>query len=488
MPSLLSSSLKRISPLFIGMSLFGLSLTQPAFADNGTEPHIEAAADTAANNAEQGRLPLRELRNFTEIFERIRSSYVEEVDDKTLLEYAINGMLTSLDPHSVYLQPEAFNDLQESTSGKFGGLGIEVGMEDGLIRVVTPIDDTPAEKAGIKSGDLIVTLDGEAVMGMNLSEAVDRMRGEPGSEITLEIRRANEKELLTFTLERAEIKVASVRTETLSGGIGYVRITQFQEKTGPELNKAIEKWTQADEPLNGLILDLRNNPGGVLDAAVEVTDVFIDDGLIVYTEGRAANSELRFSATEQTSAADIPVVVLINGGSASASEIVAGALQDHQRAVIVGTRSFGKGSVQSVLPITEEKAIKLTTARYFTPNGRSIQAQGIKPDIWVEQSEVTPYERRVYKESDLHGHLKNSNDQPQENIDQLQENNGQPQDNNAVPAKEKAISSNELLKQDFQLYEAHTLLRGVTILAPKTSKSEASAVKIKQDADHAKES
>ncbi|WP_419813199.1 S41 family peptidase [Bacterioplanoides sp.] len=459
MPGLLSLSLKRISPFVLG-----LLLTQPALSDSNSESSEQQTSGPSADTAPQGRLPLRELRNFTEIFERIRSSYVEEVDDKTLLEYAINGMLTSLDPHSVYLQPEAFSDLQESTSGKFGGLGIEVGMEDGLIRVVTPIDDTPAQKAGIKSGDLIVTLDGEAVMGMNLSDAVDRMRGEPGSEITLEIRRANEKELLTFTLERAEIKVASVRTETLSGGIGYVRITQFQEKTGPELNKAINQWTSAPEPLNGLILDLRNNPGGVLDAAVEVTDVFIDDGLIVYTQGRAANSELRFSATEQTSAADIPVVVLINGGSASASEIVAGALQDHQRAVIVGTRSFGKGSVQSVLPITEEKAIKLTTARYFTPNGRSIQAQGIKPDIWVEQSEVTPYERRVYKESDLHGHLKNQDGRPQSDND-----NAQAKDQ----AEDKTISSNELLKQDFQLYEAHTLLRGVTILSPQMAKQKA---------------
>lgn len=407
-------------------------------------------------------LPLRELRNFTEVFERIRSAYVEEVDDTTLLEYAINGMLTSLDPHSAYLQPEAFTDLQENTSGKFGGLGIEVGMEDGLIRVVTPIDDTPAQKAGIQSGDLIVTLDGEAVMGMTLSDAIDRMRGEPGSEITLEVRRKNEKELLSFTLQRAEIKVASVRTETLSGGIGYVRITQFQEKTGPELTAAIETWTRADEPLNGLILDLRNNPGGVLDAAVEVTDAFIDEGLIVYTEGRAANSELRFSATKQTAARDIPVVVLVNGGSASASEIVAGALQDHKRAVIVGTRSFGKGSVQSVLPITEDSAIKLTTARYFTPNGRSIQAQGIEPDIRVEQSEVKTYENRFYKESDLPGHLKN----PEQDDNQASED--------SQPDQDGTIGPNELLKQDFQLYEAHTLLRGVTILSPNSGKTSAS--------------
>lgn len=458
MPLFSAPSIRLLSPLFVSLSL----LSSPLQADDSAQP--ESAELPAEAQQAAGKLPLQELRNFTEIFERIRSAYVEEVDDKTLLEYAINGMLTSLDPHSAYLQPEAFNDLQENTSGKFGGLGIEVGMEDGLIRVVTPIDDTPAKRAGIESGDLIVTLDGDAVMGMTLSDAVERMRGEPGSEITLEIRRKNEKELLTFTLARAEIKVASVRTETLSGGIGYIRITQFQEKTGPELNDAINKWTSADKPLNGLILDLRNNPGGVLDAAVEVADAFIDSGLIVYTEGRAMNSELRFSATAKTAAGNLPVVVLINGGSASASEIVAGALQDHQRAVIVGTRSFGKGSVQSVLPITSDKAIKLTTARYFTPEGRSIQAQGIEPDIVVEQSEVTPYESRFYKESDLPGHLSNPGKNSEKNGGKNTEKTDSEKESSSG---KKTISPNELLKQDFQLYEAHTLLRGVTILAPK---------------------
>lgn len=449
MPMFSAPSLNLIRSVIIGLALAPAAFAEPpAQQDIGHEVEVP------------GKLPLRELRNFTEIFERIRTSYVEEVDDKTLLEYAIQGMLTSLDPHSAYLQPEAFSDLQENTSGKFGGLGIEVGMEDGLIRVVTPIDDTPAQRVGIKSGDLIVTLDGEAVMGMTLSDAVDRMRGAPGSEITLEVRRKNEKELLTFTLERAEIKVASVRTEMLSGDIGYVRITQFQEKTGPELNKAVEQWTSDDQPLNGIILDMRNNPGGVLDAAVEVVDAFVSEGLIVYTKGRAQNSELRFSATEHTVAADIPVVVLINGGSASASEIVAGALQDHKRAVIVGTRSFGKGSVQSVLPITNDEAIKLTTARYFTPDGRSIQAHGIEPDIRVEQSEVTPYENRFYKESDLPGHLKNSEDDNEASEPQTEDTGD-------------TIGPNELLKKDFQLYEAHTLLRGVTILSPTSGKTSA---------------
>lgn len=438
-----------ISPL---TALADKAVDQPALA-----PELAPAAAPKSQSQQQprGQLPLQELRNFTEIFERIRTSYVEEVDDKTLLEYAINGMLSSLDPHSAYLQPDAFSDLQENTSGKFGGLGIEVGQQDGLILVVTPIDDTPAQKAGIKAGDLIVSLDGEAVMGMNLNDAVERMRGAPGSKITLEVRRKNEKELLTFTLIRAEIKVASVRTEKLSGDIGYVRITQFQENTGGELAATIENWL-ADGQLNGIILDLRNNPGGVLDAAVEVVDSFISKGLIVYTKGRTPSAELSYSATQHTPAGNIPTVVLINGGSASASEIVAGALQDHQRAVIVGTQSFGKGSVQSVLPITEDSAIKLTTARYFTPNGRSIQAQGIKPDIWVEQSEVTPSEQRYYKEADLPGHLSNPTDK--------EKGKGKAADTSKTSSDD---TTSDLLSKDFQLYEAHTLLRGVTILSPR---------------------
>lgn len=448
---------RRIFPWFGCTAVCVLALGITQVQAQPAEAALPDASTSETVQRPQGQLPLQELRNFTEIFERIRTAYVEEVDDKTLLEYAINGMLTSLDPHSAYLQPEAFSDLQENTSGKFGGLGIEVGLEDGLILVVTPIDDTPAQKAGIRAGDLIVSLDGEAVMGMNLNDAVERMRGAPGSEITLEIRRKNEKELLTFTLARAEIKVASVRTEMLSGDVGYVRITQFQEHTGSELATAIEDW-RAKGDLNGIILDLRNNPGGVLDAAVEVVDSFISQGLIVYTKGRTPSAEVSYSATNHTAAGSVPVVVLINGGSASASEIVAGALQDHQRAVIVGTQSFGKGSVQSVLPITEDRAVKLTTARYFTPNGRSIQAQGIKPDIWVEQSEVTPYEQRFYKEADLPGHLSNPTQK---------DNNAGDKKAPANSSKAAADPSGELLKKDFQLYEAHTLLRGVTILSPR---------------------
>ncbi|MEC8908202.1 MAG: S41 family peptidase [Pseudomonadota bacterium] len=403
----------------------------------------------------QQELPLQDLRTFTEIFERIRSSYVEEVDDKTLFNNAIKGMLNSLDPHSAYLQEEDFSDLQENTSGKFGGLGIEVGMENGLVRVITPIDDTPAQRAGIRAGDLIVSLDGEPVMGLSLSDAVELMRGEPGTPITLEVRRKGEAELLSFTIERAEIKVASVRTEMLDGEIGYVRLTQFQENTGIELQEALRAW-QNDSDLNGLILDMRNNPGGVLQAAVVVVDTFISEGLIVYTEGRSPMSDVRYEARKDTLVPDIPIVVLINGGSASASEIVAGALQDHSRAVIVGTQSFGKGSVQTVLPVSETAAVKLTTARYFTPDGRSIQAQGIVPDIVVEQSEVTPSEQQYYKESDLPGHLENPD--------------GEVTSKNSKESQ-KENKSDDLIRRDFQLYEAHTLLRGVSILSPKKARS-----------------
>ena len=428
------------STLLIGSQF----LTAKALA---TEEHENADN----SDIQQRQLPLQELRNFTEIFDRIRTAYVEPVDDKTLLQYAIDGMLSNLDPHSDYLLPEDFSELQEHTTGKFGGLGIEVGIEEGLIKVVSPIDDTPAEKAGIKSGDFIVSLDGEPVREMSLNNAIDKMRGEPGTDIALSIRREGEQELLEFILTRAEIKVASVRGESLGDGIGYLRITQFQDQSGPELIEAITKLQKKaqdnKEQLNGLVLDLRNNPGGVLDAAVEVSDAFLNSGLIVYTEGRISESDFRYSATENTIAEDIPLIVLINGGSASASEIVAGALQDHKRAVVVGTQSFGKGSVQSVLPIADNKAIKLTTARYFTPNGRSIQAQGIKPDVFVEQSEVTTYEQSYYKESDLSGHLSNGN------------------------GEEKPAGSNEgdhevsdnLLSKDFQLYQAYTLLKGWSV-------------------------
>lgn len=430
-----------------------LKLTRPAVALLLVISLMFVSVTSAQpQNQNTDPLPLEDLRNFTEVFERIRSAYVEEVDDSTLFNYAIKGMLSSLDPHSAYLQEEAFSNLQENTSGKFGGLGIEIGLENGLIKVITPIDDTPAERAGIKSGDLIVTLDDEPTIGLSLADAVDRMRGEPGTPIKVGIRRGNDSELLTFNIKRAVVKISSVRGKRLHHDIGYIRITQFQDKTGSELIKIIEDW-QNTNPVEGLVLDMRNNPGGVLEAAVDVVNAFISQGTIVFTRGRNPSSRLHYRATEKTVAEKLPIVVLINGGSASASEIVAGALQDHQRAIIVGTPSFGKGSVQSVLPLTDTAAVKLTTAHYFTPADRSIQAQGITPDIIIEQSEVTAFTENSFKEADLPGHLNNPSQLSEGELKQRRKNQ---------------LDGLELLKNDFQLYEAHTLLRGLSILTLKS--------------------
>lgn len=430
-------------------------------ADESPEQLLIKVEPNELQATPKGKLPLDELRNFAEVFDRIRASYVEEVDDKTLLQYAINGMLTSLDPHSTYLLPEDFSDLKESTTGKFGGLGIEIDSDDGYIRVISPIDDTPAYKAGIKAGDLIVTIGDQPIKDMSLSKAVEKMRGEVGTEVSLEVRRKGEDDLLSFTIKRAEIKMASVRHKPIAAGIHYFRITQFQELSGKDLIKKIKKLIDNKDDLNGIVLDLRNNPGGVLGAAVDVSNAFVDSGLIVYTKGRETTANMEFKADSDTIAPDVPLVVLINGGSASASEIVAGALQDHQRAVILGTDSFGKGSVQSVLPITEDKAIKLTTARYYTPNGRSIQAQGIEPDVWIEAGKVDSIGGREYfKESDLPGHLKNG-------------------DGDSDEKKRKAHDTENLLKNDVQLYQAYNLLKGVHLLQKKTT-AEADSKKIKK--------
>lgn len=401
---------------------------------------LSIAADTDATPGTS--IPLEEIRLFTEVFERIKNAYVEPVDDAKLLEDAVRGMLEGLDPHSVYLEPQAFSELQTHTSGEFGGLGIEVGMEDGFVRVIAPIDDTPAQRAGIKAGDLIVKLGDQPVQGMDLSDAVKLMRGKPGSELILTIVRDGEDKPLEITVVRDVIRVASVKQRVLDDGIGYLRITQFQVNTGKDLQKAIERLQEKTE-LEGLVLDLRNNPGGVLRAAVEVSDAFMDQGLIVYTQGRLPNSELRYNATENTLVPDLPLVVLINQGSASASEIVAGALQDHSRAVIMGVDSFGKGSVQTILPLTKDRAVKLTTARYYTPDGRSIQAQGIEPDIYVAEADVKLRDNGNFvKERDLSGHLENGDEDSMSHT----QNGG------------------SLAQTDFQLYEALGLLKALSIV------------------------
>nr|WP_269433246.1 S41 family peptidase [Halopseudomonas litoralis] len=389
-------------------------------------------------------LPLNELRTFTEVLERIRTSYVEPVDDATMLENAIRGMLEGLDPHSAYLEPEAFQGLQDTTSGQFGGLGIEVGQEDGFIKVISPIDDTPASRAGIEPGDLIVKIDDHPVKGMSLMDAVDRMRGPAGSKITLTLVRGAGTPF-DVQLERAVIKVKSVRTEALDPGYAYLRITQFQNNTGEEVRRSLKTLTAKDE-LKGLVLDLRNNPGGVLQSAVEVADAFLSDGLIVYTKGRLPNTEMRFNASSANPGKNIPLVVLINGGSASASEIVAGALQDRGRAVIMGTDSFGKGSVQTVLPLNNDRALKLTTALYYTPNGRSIQAQGIVPDIQVERALLTRNaEEASYREADLLGHLNNDSGEERRTL------------------RRQVTDEATAREADYQLNQALNLLKGLNI-------------------------
>lgn len=396
----------------------------------------------------EGQLPLDELRTFADVYNQIRIGYVEEIDDSTLLEYAIQGMLMGLDPHSVYLNKDDFTDLQDSTSGEFTGLGLEVGMEDGYITIISPIDGSPAAAANLQSGDVVLKLDGAPVQGMSLNEAIELMRGPKGSEIELSIGRAGESQPFNVTLVRDTIKVASVRGRLLEPGYGYIRIAQFQLGTGEDVGKQLRKLLEKGK-LKGLVLDLRNNPGGVLSASVSVAGLFLDGGPVVYTEGRLPNSDMNFDAQSGDATDGAPIVVLINAGSASASEIVAGALQDRGRAVVMGSDSFGKGSVQTILPLSESRAVKLTTARYFTPEGRSIQAEGIVPDILVERAKVTAYKNtgRI-TESDLSGHLDNSN--------------GESDTQKTRASSAKAAS--ELLASDNQLYEALTLLKGINIL------------------------
>lgn len=414
-------------------------------------------------------LPIDDLRAFSEIFGRIKSSYVEPVEDKVLIENAIRGMLSGLDPHSSYLDLEGFKELREGTSGEFGGLGIEVSMEDGFVKVVAPIDDTPAAEAGVQAGDLIIRLDDQPVKGMSLNDAVDIMRGEPGSKIELTIIREGADKPLTLELTRAVIKVKSVKFETLEPGYGYLRISTFQSPTGQSVRDAITKLKENnDGKLKGLVLDLRNNPGGVLDAAVEVSDAFIDKGMIVYTEGRIEDADQKFHAKPGDMLNGAPIVVLVNGGSASASEIVAGALQDHQRAVIVGSKSFGKGSVQTVMPLTNDTAVKMTTARYYTPNGRSIQADGIEPDIAIEGIQVSALEASEFtplREADLTRHLENGQKTDDEKPAAPEEEAVEPEASTDKPVDE--MEDQPLAVRDYALSQALNLLKGMTILQSK---------------------
>ena len=397
-------------------------------------------------------IPIEDIRSLSEVFGKIKDNYVEDVSDKELLENAIRGMMTGLDPHSTYLDKEAFKELRVGTSGEFGGLGIVVGMEDGFVKVISPIDDTPASRAGIKAGDLIIRLDKKPVKGMSLDDAVKIMRGRPGTEIELLIVREGADKPLTYHVTRDKIRVKSVKSKILEKGFGYVRVSQFQERSSSDLKKAISKLKKDNGgKLNGIVLDLRNNPGGLLDSAVEISDIFLTKGGIVSVKGREEGSKIVHSATSADLLDGAPIVVLVNGGSASASEIVAGALQDHKRAIIMGSKTFGKGSVQTVVPLGNNTAIKLTTARYYTPSGRSIQAKGIDPDIIIRDVKLTENDKKKIeqiKEADLHGHLENEKKKAKKGDKGKKEDNGK-----------------KLLSEDYALYEALNLLKGLYLVS-----------------------
>ena len=405
------------------------------------------------NRSAAEELPLDQLRTFTDVYSRIKDNYVEEIDDDQLLEYAIEGMLNGLDPHSSYLNEEAFRELKIGTQGEFGGLGIEVTMEDGFVRVVAPIDGTPAARAGIQSGDLIVRLDDKPVKGMTLNDAVQKMRGEPGTDIGLMVVRDGEDKPLKITITRDTIEVTSVDSRMLEPGYGYLRVSHFQTNTQAAVDEAIRGLRdKAGNGLRGLVLDLRNNPGGVLSAAVSVSDTFLEDGLIVYTEGRVKDSKLRYSARPGDAIDGAPMIVLVNQGSASASEIVAGALQDHERALVVGRQSFGKGSVQTIQDLSNGGALKLTTARYYTPDGRSIQAEGIEPDIATGAYKLTSLDDDgvdALTEADLAQHLTNPNGESE------------------TAAEEDANGDEALATTDYELYVGLNVLKALSILGPK---------------------
>jgi carboxyl-terminal processing protease len=433
---------------FIARSLVAISLgtffiVQPSLAQQASDTAVSDYSIDTEVTVDKAPLPLKDLQLFTLIFDQIRRSYVEPISDQDLLENAIKGMLQELDPHSSYLDGSHFSSLKETTQGHFSGVGIEIGSDNGYIKVITPIDETPAEKAGIEAGDLIIKLDGQSIRGFSISQAAKLMRGSKGSPVTLTLVRKGRDKPFDITVIRDRIQTRSVRSKIIEEDFGYVRVSQFQANTGAEFANQINQLKQQNKQLKGLVLDLRNNPGGVLQASVDVVDALIDKGTIVSTKGRLENNDQLFSATTGDASGGLPLVVLINGGSASAAEIVAGALQDHSRAIIMGTRSFGKGSVQTIFPVDKDKAIKLTTARYYTPSGRSIQAQGIVPDVVIERATITQIsEDNRVKEADLAGHLSNGN-------------------MNEVELETAKDKEDNIL--DNQLFEAVNMLKGLAI-------------------------
>jgi len=439
----------------MGLALF--TLTTATITHNAWAEEDRMAGAPMKDVKSEGDSVYDKLDLFGVVFERIRAQYVEDVESTALIEDAINGMLTALDPHSSYLDEDDFNDMRIDTKGEFGGLGIEVTMEDGLVKVVSPIDETPAYEAGVQASDYITHLDGESIIGLSLSDAVDRMRGKVGTDIELTIRREGLTEPLQVVLTRAIIKVQSVKFRA-EDDIAYIRIRKFTQNTTSGTIKAVEDLKEEIGPkLKGYILDLRNNPGGLLDQAIGVSDVFLDKGEIVSTRGRNERDTKRDNASKGDLTDGLPIVVLINGGSASASEIVSGALQDHRRAIIMGTQSFGKGSVQTVIPLPGHGAMRLTTARYYTPSGRSIQAKGVTPDIVVEPSKVESLlpKGAYIKESDLHGAL--------DNKDKAQKKADKKDDKKSETDKEKDAADAAKKANDYQLMRAIDLLRGLSL-------------------------
>lgn len=445
-----TKNLRYTLPLLLSVATLAL-MVYPVMAQDSSPGSADAKPKT---QTEMDNETYRQLNLFGEVFERVREQYVDQVEDKKLIEYAVNGMLSSLDPHSGYLDEDSFKDMQVQTRGEFGGLGIEVTQENGLVKVVTPIDDTPAYRAGMKSGDFITHLNGKPLVGLTLAETVDMLRGKVGSAIELTLRREGVADPIKVKLVRDIIKIQSVRSR-VEGDVGYLRITSFNDNTDTGLAKAIADIKKELGPkLKGYVLDLRNNPGGLLEQAIAVSDTFLDKGEIVSTRGRNPKDTRRDNATPGDMADGLPVVVLINGGTASAAEIVSGALQDHRRAIILGTQSFGKGSVQTVMPMPGHGAMKLTTARYYTPSGRSIQAKGIEPDIMVEQAKIETIKNvDRYKESDLKGALANPENAAVKNPTKDDMVNELPTDN---PKDEK-------VEDDYQLLRGLDLIRGLAL-------------------------